>query len=535
MQSGPSLSDDVRMNGFDAARRYASWLRQLDEVDFTDQRKHAASLLKILLSDAHLPVAPIIRVLEEDDERQVLTAIDRVVSMIVLFDACEPFTPMQERALRIILLRWGLPQGAISIPIAKSYSVALLSEGSVRPILHAFCTNNVFHDKTTRLVLLEIVDDFCHPDFTKHLDIAFNLLVVSALFDEACKIYNLVAARIRRYIETRTDDNSVVGSGFYSNRVAEAGRIAKTATPKPVQLTRRTGGKLKIALCVSGQMRGFEKAFSTWRKLGLENHEVRIFVHTWSNRGRRYPSPAHAARSFSSATLASAFADVYLTLGHEGMTDAYASLMGHFVANDPVDAAEISNTYGSNDLIIETEEDPGFVGFTGEEKMYYKIQACSEFARSRWSDYDLEIRIRPDKSVESCDVDWFELRERSASERAVFCDHGGVVFKSGVFGLGDQVAVGTPDLMKMYSDAYFFSESRSGQWHESSSPKFEGHTTLFWNLMYKGIRGCPLMNVKWGQLLDATVLDGRQTRMLIESDVARRGTLPSDEVLLAAC
>jgi hypothetical protein len=46
--------------------------------------------------------------------------------------------------------------------------------------------------------------------------------------------------------------------------------------------------RLRIALCISGQLRGYEAAHPSWSRLGLDRHEVTRFVHVWQDIGRNW-------------------------------------------------------------------------------------------------------------------------------------------------------------------------------------------------------------------------------------------------------
>ena len=45
---------------------------------------------------------------------------------------------------------------------------------------------------------------------------------------------------------------------------------------------------LRVALCVSGQLRGYKEAFPSWPSLGLDDHQVTTFVHTWQSVGQNW-------------------------------------------------------------------------------------------------------------------------------------------------------------------------------------------------------------------------------------------------------
>ena len=56
--------------------------------------------------------------------------------------------------------------------------------------------------------------------------------------------------------------------------------------------------KARVALCVSGQLRGHEQAFESWKRALLPSAEFDIYVHTWKDVGRSSPKPGRKTLPF---------------------------------------------------------------------------------------------------------------------------------------------------------------------------------------------------------------------------------------------
>ena len=180
-----------------------------------------------------------------------------------------------------------------------------------------------------------------------------------------------------------------------------------------------------IALCISGQMRTYEKCFPSIKKYLLEPYQPDIFIHTWTDRG----SANQPKRFLPSSLLNTAKTNKNLNRFLNNFISNYSTTS----INDNgslIDLDHIQSLYNPKDLVLETfpenghwrlfgnsvpdrliqriEElniglDSNFLawrGVLGGLPMFYKIYACNDIIK-KWQiknnvTYDLVIRLRPD-------------------------------------------------------------------------------------------------------------------------------------------
>jgi hypothetical protein len=159
-----------------------------------------------------------------------------------------------------------------------------------------------------------------------------------------------------------------------------------------------SGVRPRIAVCVSGQLRGFQEAAPTHRRLA-EWADLKFYVHTWNAIGRRAPEPGHTKRLFDGKFLA-AYDHALTVHGFAAVRQALPSLFS-FLQNDAiVDGDALKALYRTDQIVIEDESDPRFAGWNNYDKMYYKGSACTQLALADTDTFDAIIRIRPDKIIE---------------------------------------------------------------------------------------------------------------------------------------
>jgi hypothetical protein len=190
------------------------------------------------------------------------------------------------------------------------------------------------------------------------------------------------------------------------------------------------GSPLRVAVCLSGQMREFGRAAPLYKKYLYDRFRPDIFVHTWSDRGgvtqpeRLMPRGVNRlSRQFPNSFKR--FKD-YLNEAYENTTrpinlisDAQISEMIPYtkaVVEDFPKGGTFS-LYGKAvppllmervnylDRVAPTEESIKLRALPGVLPMFYKIWAChklmKEYEEQNQFQYDIVIRIRPDLLLRS--------------------------------------------------------------------------------------------------------------------------------------
>lgn len=164
------------------------------------------------------------------------------------------------------------------------------------------------------------------------------------------------------------------------------------------------GARPRIAICVSGQLRGFREAAVTQRKLA-QWADVKFYVHCWKAIGRRAPEPGHTQRLFDGNFLA-AYDKALTVYGFSTVKDALTNFF-LFLQNDAIiDVDTLEALYETDHVVIEDETESRFGSWNNYDKMYYKVSACTQLALSDADSFDAIVRIRPDKVIEQFKPDF---------------------------------------------------------------------------------------------------------------------------------
>lgn len=298
-----------------------------------------------------------------------------------------------------------------------------------------------------------------------------------------------------------------------ARRFVLPGDRAGTTTPGP---------RLRVALCLSGQMRGWREALPTWQHLGLQGHAVDIYVHTWRDLGRRLPDPEimpSVRRVFADAGFAEAFIRAGQRHGLAALQRAYPRLFAGLASQAVVSADELRQAFGpGSTVVVEDEHDPRFDGWDNPTRMHYKIWAAQQLVQASGRPYDLVIRLRPDKLLRGHDwrPDWPALAAQSAHDHSLFCEEN-LGLREGLV-MGDQFAAGAPGAMAAYADAWRLQPQAVAEGWPGFPGRFTGHTTLAWTCLWQGLRPQALPGVQFGPMAEASQISGEQLRALLVQD-----------------
>lgn len=291
----------------------------------------------------------------------------------------------------------------------------------------------------------------------------------------------------------------------------------KVASALPIRLAR---SRPRVAICISGQLRGFRQAWPTWQRTLFNGIEATVFVHTWTRIGNSDPSPLRASLPFEGAAFRAAWRTVGTRETAPRMRDRYPSVFKALHNSSVVSESELASLYGAIAVRVEDDSLAPFRAWTNQEKMHYKIEACHRLLADDGDRFDLVVRIRPDLPVRRRAFDWRHLREWCADTPVIFTERG-YGQQYGHLMIGDQFAVGNPHSMSIYSKAWsnapMLFESRA----LSTTHPFVGHATLAEVCWLSGldVRRIPL---QFGSLLDMEPLSWHLTRRAVEADAADR-------------
>ena len=315
--------------------------------------------------------------------------------------------------------------------------------------------------------------------------------------------------------------------GLVRRAVASGRNALVLATPALA----RPGRKPRIALCVSGQLRGYERAFETWKRALLPFGEFDIYVHTWARVGRAIPQSGRKALPFEGTAFREAWWRLSQQEGRLALQARQPHLMAALEVGNTVDAARVRAVYGAVEAVVEDERDPRFNGFTNQDKMHYKIHAAANLAERSGRTYDLVMRLRPDMEVKLPGFSWSALRRHCAMQPVIFADLG--------FGLndewlliGDMMAIGAPETMRVYASTWTRTTDIGALDLFCVPGHFVGHVSLAQCCWYAGV-DVRILPYSRGQLLDLPPLSRDAMLQALARDAEGRDD-PIDRALATA-
>ena len=287
----------------------------------------------------------------------------------------------------------------------------------------------------------------------------------------------------------------------------------------------------RIAVCVSGQLRGYRDALPCWQASLLRHAECRFFVHSWEKIGRSGAEPFRAYLPFAGAAFCDAWRAHAGRLGMSAMTERYPALFAALADGGIVRHADLANFYGTDQIVLENDSGPKFQGWTNSRKMHYKLKAAADMVTPFLDEFDLIMRIRPDKAIGAKAFRWGDVLQACNSSPTLLAD-AAMGHQYGALMIGDQVALGAPATMAAYADAL----EAAPRFHEvqlyGSKADLVGHVSLAQTCWYTGIQ-VERLPARMGKLLEAEPMTSAAIAQALEQDAAgRHGT--TDEALLAA-
>lgn len=288
-----------------------------------------------------------------------------------------------------------------------------------------------------------------------------------------------------------------------------------------VSLTSRK--KIKVAICVSGQLRGYKKAFETWKKSILVGIDYDIYVHSWENLGGTNAEPYRKFLPFQGENFKKGYVEYCMIFGFEQIKKDYPTLFKYLRQSAQVTAEEIKLFYGAKNVVLEDESMPKFDGFTNSDKMHYKINACHKLMKSSDKHYDLVIRIRPDFSISFVAFNWNDIYDWCRAESIIFAD---LPFGTNYMTcmMGDQLAVGSPEMLDIYANTWDIYPKISPHKLLGCEIGFMGHTSIAMNCWIHNIKIQKLPMKKNG-LLESSTMSNRRISEAVSIDAVGRNSI----------
>lgn len=415
-----------------------------------------------------------------------------------------------------------------------NFAVLLYSRSTLTQKFEAFCEVLRLKDHICVLHILAITQYY--DDYKRILeDITHNEELLASFSDMGIYIYlNLLELfdLVNRSCHTKLllalkDKNSEIHN-FLRYRDINA-EMLRASAPS-LQPSKR----LRVAVCIRGQLRGYHEAFGNWYKiLKLDDHDVSYFVHTWKNIGRKLPwSHMFYPRTFSGAFLR-AYQDLDPPL--EEIRKYYKTFYSLLQGCADIDYNALETFYHTKNIVIEDENDAKFANFTNQQKMHYKIYACNEFLHQPMQDFDLVISIRPDFHMTPYgDINLRQIYEDSVMNDIIYTDDKHVAFWTYEMVIGDCLAIGTQPLMDIYARTYLDHYKFANIQHFGHRGQLIQHLSISYQLLAHGI-GMKSIPVRIGAL-DPAPISTRDIYESLQKDISIHPQITYwDQVLLNAC
>jgi hypothetical protein len=284
----------------------------------------------------------------------------------------------------------------------------------------------------------------------------------------------------------------------------------------------RSRRRVRVAVSVSGQLRGFQKAAATWHKLFTPEVETDVYVHTWSAIGRSSAEPFRTMLPFDAPAFCEAWRRLGSRDGAEAMHERYPSLFRALNHSERISPDELAKFYGTTPdrVVIEDDQAEPFRGYSNPQKMHYKICAAFDLAQMESGRYDLHVRIRPDLGFRFAAFSWRDLMSVCQSRPILFCERGfGVHYGNPM--IGDQFAIGSPDAMRSYAHAWTTYLQMAQLRPAQCPPEFHGHITLAQVLWFNNIDALRAP-IGFGGLVEAEKLSAAEIKQAIVADADQR-------------
>lgn len=259
----------------------------------------------------------------------------------------------------------------------------------------------------------------------------------------------------------------------------------------------RPSGKLRVALCISGQLRGAVDCLPKWLSYFNSIATVDSFLATWD----RNPNP-----NIQRNTMGRVFdGDIQKRLNNVEDIDKLLPIFNSLFTQDRIVDEQYLSKFNLTEskIINETEFEKTIIAKFGnvnkyvsnQLKMFYMIEQAFKLVPSA-DEYDLIIRLRPDLNfVEVAEAD---LHVTSADTLSCY------VLMNQVDGIDDKFALMDGTTAKTYSSIYSRFESQGLNYLDLDYAKF-AESLVLRHLYAEGITPKLLTNYKFGGLSNGQI------------------------------
>jgi hypothetical protein len=187
----------------------------------------------------------------------------------------------------------------------------------------------------------------------------------------------------------------------------------------------------------------------------------------------------------------------------------------------------LEDCYQTEHISIDDDATAPFVSMSGPEKMYYKIEQAHQRALLVRNDFDLMIRIRPDKKLLKGEhIDWSRIHHDSVSDNCVFVDDVTHITQLGDIAVGDQFAVGCKEAIGIYCKTWSFTKPGTNNFYGFDSG-YAGHVNLAQTLLFHGVPAKQMRQLRFGAMFDPPRLSSEQLRDVVLNEI---GGEPRDDI-----
>lgn len=308
----------------------------------------------------------------------------------------------------------------------------------------------------------------------------------------------------------------------------QATQVARQVLSARAPFLARSDRKRRVAIGVSGQLRGYTHALASWRNVLLGQVEATFFVQSWQKIGRADAQPFRQVLPFAGAHFPEVYREIAVGAGIDQMRADYPSLFAALDHGDVATEDQIRATYDTPHVVLDDETQAPFSGYSNQQKMHSKIFAANRMAEAA-GDFDLHIRIRPDLEITHRGFDWQDMYETCRAAPRLMAEKPYGVHYSGLM-IGDQFAMGTPETMAAYAATWERQPAVAAAKVAGCAEEFKGHVSLAICSWLAGL-SVEKAPIRFGRLRDATPLSSAKIKAALEAD--SRGT-PQDQTLFRA-
>ena len=307
---------------------------------------------------------------------------------------------------------------------------------------------------------------------------------------------------------------------LFHNRAWQGLQAARHLAAGKAPILRKLGRKPRVAICVSGQLRGYKNTFLTWKRSLLPLLDCDIFVDSWTRIGRSAADPYRDVLPFEGESFTRNYREICLKLGFNEFRDRYPHLMDGLNESGYTTEAEVAAYYEAVRVRLDDESQPQFAGWSNQDKMHGKIESCFNLVAESGREYDLIVRLRPDLPIRMVAFDAGELERFCHQRPVIFADHAGGHQYSHPM-IGDQMAIGAPGPMRIYVGTRTTHRELARNGLLQVSPVIAGHSSLAQVCWLHGI-AVERVPIRFGKLEAPAPLTGREILALLEDDARDR-------------